>query len=48
MFFSNNLVSVYETEFVLREEAPSSRVDGLIWHNIWKLPHKYLITNKVK
>ncbi len=26
----------------------NSRVDGLIWHNIWKLPHKYLITNKVK
>ncbi len=26
----------------------NSRVDGLIWHNIWKLPHEYLITNKVK
>ncbi len=26
----------------------NSWVDGLIWHNIWKLPHKYLLTNEVK
>lgn len=26
----------------------NSHVDGLIWHRIWKLPHKYLLTNKVK
>ncbi len=26
----------------------NSWVDGLIWHNIWKLPRKYLLTNKVK
>jgi len=23
-------------------------VDGLLWSKIWKLPHKYLITNKIK
>jgi len=23
-------------------------VDNLVWNNIWKLPHKYLITNKIK
>ncbi len=50
---SNNrqVRALFLTEFVFGSPVVTfwnSCVDDLMWHNIWKLPHKYLITNKVK